>query len=173
MTASTSNSLNPNLSHNFVFQQYPHLGNGNLVEAGQAFRLAEPFFYKHSIEIFQIDQANQLGGIGEIPNIAFFLRVLVSPLFGGHPEQGHIQHIRLAGVDQAHLLARKLRGNQVGLDRIGVNPVIDLELQGEIDLAGLEQVIDLDAVYQGRFGKIRWIARRSAGREDSSAFSTT
>ena len=50
----------------------------------------------------------------------------VAPLFGGHAEQGHVQDIRLGGVNQVYLAWSQFRRDQVLFDGVGVNPVVDL-----------------------------------------------
>ena len=65
-------------------------------------------------------------GIGLVADVALRPTVGVTPLLGSHPEESHVQNVGFAGVDKIDLGARQLRRNQVGLDGVGMNPVVDL-----------------------------------------------
>jgi len=87
--------------------------------------LAESFFDKHCIEIFQIGQTDQLADIGIITDIPLFFGIFFPPLFGGLAEQRHVQNISFRGVNLAGLLFVQGARDQVFSDGIGVNAVVD------------------------------------------------
>ena len=97
-----------------------------------------------------------MGRVGKVADIALFAGIGVPPLPGRHTEQSHIQNIRLAGVDQADLLAGQFRGDQIGLNGIGVDTVIDfcqvpLDVPTELFLfIFLEPLKLLDYIYRYR-----------------------
>ena len=70
-----------------------------------------------------------MGASGLVANVAIFAGVLAAPLGGGLAEEGHVQHIGLAGIDDADLRFAQLRRDEVSLDGVGVDAVVDL---GEI-----------------------------------------
>ena len=81
---------------------------------------------KQGVEVFQIREANELGTGGLVADVALFAGVLAAPLGGGLAEEGHVEHIGLAGIDEAGLGFAQLRRDEVGLDGVGVDAVVDL-----------------------------------------------
>ena len=49
---------------------------------------------------------------------------LAAPLGGGPAEEGHVEHIGLAGIDDAGLRFAQLRRDEVSLDGVGVDAVV-------------------------------------------------
>lgn len=109
-----------------IIRKQLHLPDGNRVQFDQSLFLRQSVIDKKSIQIFQIRQADQLGYIREITDIAFLVWITLSPLFGGHPEQGHIQHIRFVGIHLIHLLRSQLPWNQILFDCARMNTVVNL-----------------------------------------------
>jgi hypothetical protein len=46
-------------------------------------------------------------------------------LLGGYAEEGHVQNIGLAGIDDGSLLRSEFGGDEVLFDGVGVDAVID------------------------------------------------
>jgi len=61
--------------------------------------LGQTFLYKEGIEVFEVGQADQLGDVGVVPDVALFIRVGLAPHGGGDAEKGHVENIRFRGVD--------------------------------------------------------------------------
>ena len=99
--------------------------NGGLVQNFQPLGLWQTLMNKMGVQGFEVGQADKMGDIGFVADISFVLRVFVPPLFSGFAEQGHVQQIRLAGVDNIDLFRRELRRDQVRLDGVGVDAIID------------------------------------------------
>jgi hypothetical protein len=77
------------------------------------------------IQGLKVGEVDKLRNIGFVADIAFMVAVFVPPLLRGFTEQGHVEQIRLAGLDEIDLLGRQLRRDQDRLDGVGVDAVID------------------------------------------------
>ena len=97
----------------------------------QAERLLHGFADEEGVEIFQIGEAHELGGVSLVADIAFLVRIRVAPVLCGFPEECHVQDIGLAGIDQVGLFSAKFGGDEVGADGVGMDAVVDL---GEVPL---------------------------------------
>src|SRR5690606_29041443 len=103
-----------------------HLLNGGIIEKLEPIALWEILLDKVGVEGFQVGEADKLGDIGVVANIAFAIRVFIAPLFGGLTEEGHVEQVRFVGVDEADLLRGQLGGDEVFLNGVGMNAVVDL-----------------------------------------------
>ena len=65
-------------------------------------------------------------GVGLVADIAFLPGVRLAPVLGRHPEEGHVQHVRLTGLDQADLRTGQFGRDQIGPYRVGMDAVVDL-----------------------------------------------
>ena len=66
----------------FYILQHGHLLDGYLVEFLETFALRHAFMYKDGIQILHITQANQLVNRCVVADVAFVLRMGVTPFFG-------------------------------------------------------------------------------------------
>lgn len=107
------------------FREYAHLLNGYLVQPFQALGLGQSAFNEDGVQVFHVGETDELIDGGVIANVAFIVGVGISPLAGCHAEQGHVEHIRLIGIDKRGLAGRNLGGNEIVLDGIRVDPVVD------------------------------------------------
>ena len=103
-----------------------HLLDGNFVQTREAVGLAQSLADEDGVEIFQIRKADQLGAGGLVADVAFVFRVRGTPLGRGLPEEGHVEHVGFAGIDEAGLRFAQLRRDEVGLDSVSVDAVVDL-----------------------------------------------
>ena len=79
-----------------------------------------------------------MGAGGLVANVDIFARVFAAPLGGGLAEEGHVEHIGLAGIDDAGLRFAQLRRDEVSLDGVGVDAVVDLgEIAANVPAEGL------------------------------------
>ena len=51
--------------------------------------------------------------------------ISVAPLFGGLAKQGDVKKIGLAGVSTSSLRSANDSRNEVGLNRLGMNPIVE------------------------------------------------
>ena len=78
--------------------QCRQLRNRCISEYLQSFSLRFALFYKNCIVAFQICQDKQMIDVRIIPYIAFFIGVIISPLFCGNTILSHIEQIGFAGI---------------------------------------------------------------------------
>ena len=90
----------------------------------QPFPLGNALLQQKGIDGLQVGHYQQLLNGGIVPHIPFQAWILCPPLLGRLAKQSHIQHVRLVGIDKALLILGQVRGNEIGLDGIGVNPVV-------------------------------------------------
>ncbi len=110
----------------------------DLVEAGEAFGLGQALTDKQGVEVFQVREADELGAGGLVADVALVAGVLAAPLGGGLAEEGHVEHIGFAGIDEAGLRLAQLRRDQVRLNGVGVDAVVDFgEVAADIPAEGL------------------------------------
>ena len=80
-----------------------HLGDGNVIEGGEAFGLWQALADEDGVEAFEVGEDDELLQRGVIPDIALGGWMRIAPLFGGLAEEGDVEQIRLAGIDRASL----------------------------------------------------------------------
>ena len=78
------------------------------------------------VQRLQVGQAHELRDVGLIADVALAARLAITPLPGRLAEQGYVQQVGFARVDQGGLLWGDLGWNEVLLDGVGVNAVVDL-----------------------------------------------
>ena len=49
---------------------------------------------EEGVEVFEIREADELGAVGLVADIAFFTRIPAAPLGGGLAEEGHVRNRR-------------------------------------------------------------------------------
>jgi hypothetical protein len=109
-----------------------------LIEADEALGLGQGLPDKQGVEVFEVGEAHELGAGGLVADVALFAGVLAPPLGGRLAEEGHVQHIGLAGIDEAGLGFAQLRRDEMGLDGVGVDAVVDLgEVAADVPAEGL------------------------------------
>ena len=91
----------------------------------QTLRLRNAVLYQHRIDVFHVGKTNQFVDRRIVADVAFLAGVLFPPLRRRHSEQSHIEHVRFIRIHITDLLRRKLRGDEVFFDGIGMNAVID------------------------------------------------
>jgi hypothetical protein len=92
----------------------------------QPLGLENIFANKMRVEVLKVREADQLRDIGVIPDIPFFVRVVVAPFFCREPEESHVEKIGFGCVHPVDLGLLELFRDQVLFDRVRVNPVVDL-----------------------------------------------
>ena len=100
--------------------------DGDLVQLAKPFRLRHVLLDEQGVQVLQVGQAHELRHIRIVPDIAFPARILVAPVLRRHAEERHVQHVRLRGINQVGLARAQFRRHKVLLDRVGVDPVVDL-----------------------------------------------
>lgn len=103
-----------------------HLGDGDVVEGGEAFGLWQALADEDGVEAFEVGKDDELLQRGVIPDIALGGWMRIAPLFGGLAEEGDVEQIRLAGIDRASLCPGDGRRDEGVLDGVGVDAVVDL-----------------------------------------------
>ena len=78
------------------------------------------------VHAFDIGQHQQLLDAGVFAQVAFEFGIGVAPLSGRLAEEGDIQQIGLAGIDDGRLCRRDGGGDEAGLDGVGVDAVVEL-----------------------------------------------
>ncbi len=78
------------------------------------------------IHTLDVGQHQQLLNAGVISHIAVKPGVGIAPLPCSLAEEGHVQEIALAGVGDGGLCRGDESGNEVRLDRVGVDAVVKL-----------------------------------------------
>ena len=58
---------------------------------------------EHGVEILQVGKADKLGDVGLVADVAAFLGGFVAPLGGGFAEEGEVEHVGFAGVNEGGL----------------------------------------------------------------------
>lgn len=96
------------------------------VELVEALFLRQALLDQFGVEALQVRQTHQLRPVGLIADVAFLAVVLIAPLLRGDAEQRDVEHIRLVRVGMARLLRAHFLGDQVGLDRVGMDAIVDL-----------------------------------------------
>lgn len=81
---------------------------------------------EEGVEVFEVREADELGGVGVVAEVAFLAGVGIAPSFGRHAEEGHVEDVGLAGVDEVDLCFVELGRDEIGLDGVGVDAVVDL-----------------------------------------------
>ena len=121
-----------------VVRQKSHLLNGDLVQLAKPLALRQLFPDEERVQVFQVGEADKLRHVGVISHIALVTRMAVPPLPGGHAKEGHVQHIRFAGIDEVGLRLVQLWRDEVGLDGIRVDAVVDAgEVAADVPTEGL------------------------------------
>jgi hypothetical protein len=64
-------------------EERPHLGDGDFVEGGEAFRLRQPLADEHGVEAFQVGEDDELFQRGVVADVSFGSGIGIAPLFGG------------------------------------------------------------------------------------------
>lgn len=103
-----------------------HLPDGNLIKPFQPFALWQIHVDELGIHALNVGQHEQLLDGGVFAHVAVQFRIGVAPLPGGLAKQGHVEQIGFVGVRDGGLRRRNLRRDEMGLHRVGMNPVIEL-----------------------------------------------
>lgn len=98
---------------------------GDSVELGEAFRLRKLLMNQHRVYTFQIGEHYQLFQRSKVANVAFLVRVDLSPFAGRHPKQGDIQQVGFIGIDGVDAGFIEAGWDKFLFDRVGVNPIVD------------------------------------------------
>lgn len=72
-------------------KQCPHLGDGDVVERGETFRLRQALADEDGVEAFEVGEDDELLQRGVVTDIAFGGGVDVAPLLGGLAEEGDVE----------------------------------------------------------------------------------
>lgn len=99
--------------------------NGYLVKFYKPFALRNALFYKHSIQILHIRQADKFIDGSIITNITIQIRIGFSPLFCRNSKHSHIQYVCLICVNNICLFLSNFIWNKIMLDSICMYTVID------------------------------------------------
>ena len=121
-------------------QQCLHLSDGDAVECGESLCLRQSLANEDGVEAFEVRKHDQLLKRGVVADVALGIGMSITPLLGGLAEEGDIQQVGLAGIDDGGLRLGNGGRNERFLDRIGVDAVVDLR-EG-----ALEVPIELQAV---------------------------
>jgi len=81
---------------------------------------------ENGVEAFEVRKHDQLLKRGMIADVALGIGMGITPLLGGAAEEGDIQQVGLAGIDDGGLRLGDGGRNERFLDRIGVDAVVDL-----------------------------------------------
>ena len=110
-----------------------HLADGDGVESLDAVALGQGHVNELGVHVFDIGEDEELFEAGVVAHVAVLAGVRVPPLPGGLAEKGDVEEIRLRGVGEGGLLRGDFSRNQMGLDGVGVEPVVDLG-EGAIEI---------------------------------------
>ena len=88
----------------FNFLQHIHLLDSNCVEFLQSVALRNIVVYQYGVDIFHIREAYQFIDSSVVAYIAFQVGVGFTPVFGCHSEQGYIQYVGFAGINNRSVL---------------------------------------------------------------------
>ena len=58
---------------------------------------------EHRVEILQVGKADKLGDVGLVADVAALVGVFIAPLRGRLAEQGEVEHVGFAGVNEGGL----------------------------------------------------------------------
>lgn len=102
------------------------MADGDGVEALDAVALRKGHVNELGIHVLDVGEDEELFEAGMIAHVAVLAGIGVSPLPGGLAEEGNVEEIGLVGVGKGGLLRCDFGGDQMGLDGVGVEPVVDL-----------------------------------------------
>ena len=105
--------------------QNPHLPDGNGVQLLDAFSLRQAHFDEFCIQTLNVRQHQKLLDGSAIPHIAFESGTGVAPLFGSLAKQSDVEKISFAGVGTSRLRSAHHSGDEVRLNRLGMDPVVE------------------------------------------------
>ena len=80
--------------------------DGDFVQLLQALWLRNAVINHDGVDVLHVGDADELVDGGIVALIAFERRINGLPLLVCHTEEGYIQHIRLARIDDVHLRSR-------------------------------------------------------------------
>ena len=109
-----------------IGEEGTHLGDGDFVQLEQAFRLRQSLADEHGVEAFEIGEDDELFQCGVVADVALGFGVGVSPLLGCLPEEGDVEQICLAGIDERGLILGDGGRDKRLFDGIGMNAIVDL-----------------------------------------------
>jgi hypothetical protein len=85
------------------------------------------------VHVLEVGEDEQLFQCGVVTHVAVFFRVGIAPFPGGLAEEGDVEKVGLVSVGESGLLCRDLCRDEVGLDGVGVEPIVDLG-QGAVEV---------------------------------------
>lgn len=103
-----------------------HLMDGDFVQALEALRLRDAVFDHNRVEVLHVREADELVDRRMVALIALQIRIFKLPLLVGLAEERDVENIRFVRVDDAHLGTGDCRGDEMGLNRIGVDAIVYL-----------------------------------------------
>ena len=109
-----------------IGQQGAHLGDGDFVELEQALWLGKALADEHGVEAFEVGEDDELLQRGVVADVAIGVGMGVAPLLRRLAEEGDVEQVGLAGVNEAGLSLGDGGRDERILDRVGVDAVVDL-----------------------------------------------
>lgn len=107
-----------------IIFQHTHLLDGYPIQSHEPFALRYALVYEYGVQVFHIGEADQFIDGGIVTDIALQTGILLTPHPGGHPEHGHVEHVRLFRIDDAGLCGGDFHRYQVLPDGIGMYAVL-------------------------------------------------
>ena len=87
------------------------------------------------VYILEVGEDEKLFEVGVVAYVAVFVWIGVTSFAGGLAEECDIEDVGFVCVGDGSLLRGDLRRNEMGLNRVGVNSVIDLG-KGAVEILG-------------------------------------
>jgi len=114
-------------------KQGSHLGDGDVVESGEAVGLWQTLADEHGVQAFEVGEDDELFERGVVADVSLGIRVCFAPLFDGLTEKGDVEEVRLTGIDGRGLGFGDGGWDESVLDGIGV----DSWLSNSIEFDGI------------------------------------
>jgi len=102
------------------------LADGDFVESWEPLPLGQTHVDEFGVHALDVGQHEQLLDGGVVAHVAFATEIGFAPLFSGLAEEGHVEHIGLAGIDHGGLGGGDGGGDDVGLNGVGVDAAVEL-----------------------------------------------
>ncbi len=80
-------------------EQGAHLGDGDVVEGGEALGLRQTLADEDGVQAFEVGEDDELFQRSVVAEVSFGGGIGIAPLFGGLAEEGDVEQVRLAGID--------------------------------------------------------------------------
>jgi hypothetical protein len=124
-----------------IGQQGAHLGDGDLVELEEVFRGGKALANEHGVEAFEVGEDDELLEGCVVADVALGFGMGVAPLLGGLAEEGDVEQVGLAGVNEVGLGLGDSGRDKRLFDGVGVDAVVDLGQRPLEVPAGLQAVV--------------------------------